>query len=232
MADKAPSAEARAAAQRRFLEIAHELEPRLARSLYEEVLPEYPNHLEALRAWLGEWNLFEDWQLGHATHSIWMWNSEGLDYDPEAGWPHLSSSYSPALQPLTPLDIACVAWDRATPLDEAEERALAAWSDYRKMITAYYKALRGGQRVREDSNRDRHMRWLVRQRVLGQSTDTISWLTDEIILMSKPHEDGIIPINTIDDGINKAESLVGRLRNKQPELKVWDDDPGEIHYVQ
>jgi hypothetical protein len=229
MADKAPSSEARAAAQRRFLEIAHELEPKLARSLYEEVLPEYPNHLEALRTWLGKWNLFEDWQLEHATNSIGIWNLRHRDYDPHAGWPVFSTSYSPALQSLTPLDVA---WDRGTPLDEAEERALAAWSNYRKVITAYYKALRGGQRVREDSNRDRHMRWLVRRRVLGQRTDTISWLTDEIILMSKPHEDGIIPINTIDDGINKAESLVGRLRNKQPELEVWNDDPGEIHYVQ
>ena len=232
MADKAPSSEARAAAQRRFLQIAHELKPELVRSLYEDVLPKYPNHLEALGAWLRESNLFEEWQLRHATHSIWMWDSEDLEYDPTVGWPYLSASYSPALQPLTPLDVACVAWDRATPLDEAEERALAAWNDYRKMITAYYRALRGGQRVREDSNRDRHMRWLVRRRVLGQSAHEISLLTDEIILMTKPHEDGIIPINTIDDGINKAESLVGPLRNKQPELEVWDGDPAEIHYVQ
>jgi hypothetical protein len=228
MADKAPSAEARAAAQGRFLEIAHELEPKIARSLYEDVLPEYPNHLEALRAWLGEWNLFEEWQLRHVTHSIWMWNSEGLDYDPDAGWPHLSASYSPALQSLTPLDVA---WDRGTPLDEAEDRALAAWSNYRKLIKAYYKALRGGQRVREDSNPDRHMRWLVRRRVLGQSTDKISVLADEISLANKTYEDDVIPINTIDDGIKKANSLVGPLRDEQPELEIWFEDSDDIHYV-
>ena len=230
MPEKPPSSEARELARIRFLQIAHALKPELVRSLYEDVLPEYPNHLEALRAWLGQWNLFEEWQLRHVTHSIWMWNSEGLDYDPDAGWPHLSASYySPALQSLTPLDVA---WDRGTPLDEAEERALAAWSNYRKLIKAYYKALRGGQRVREDSNPDRHMRWLVRRKVLGQSTDTISWLTDEIILVSKPHEHGTIPINTIADGIKKAESLIGSLRNKQPKLEVCDDDPDDIHYVQ
>jgi len=214
MADKAPSSEARAAAQRRFLEIAHELEPRLARSLYEEVLPEYPNHLEALRAWLGEWNLFEEWQLGHATHSIWMWNSEGLDYDPEAGWPHLSSSYSPALQPLTPLDVA---WDHLTPLDKAKEDALWRWDEYKKEITAYYNAMSA---TASGEDPDRHIRWLVRRQILGNTYVSIAM------------KDSVVSADAVRSGAMSSESLVGPLRNEQPELEVWDDDPSDIHYAQ
>ena len=41
MADTAPSSEARAAAQRRFLQIAHELKPALVESLFRKVLPLY-----------------------------------------------------------------------------------------------------------------------------------------------------------------------------------------------
>ena len=228
MADKAPSYDAQVAAQRRFLEIAHELEPRLARSLYDDVLPEYPNHLEALRAWLGRWSFFEDWQLEHATNSIEIWNLPHRDYDPVSGWPMYSTSYFPILPPPTPPDIA---WDHLTPLDNAEEDAMSAADRWKKEITDYYKDLRGGQRVRENSNPDRHMRWLVRRRVLGQSTDTISTLADEITLVSKPHKDGVIPINTIDYGIKKAKSLVGPLRDEQPELEIWFEDPDDIHYV-
>ncbi|MFP6901338.1 MAG: hypothetical protein VCA36_10370 [Opitutales bacterium] len=227
MANKAPSSEARAAAQRRFLEIAHELEPKLARSLYDDVLPKYPNHLEALRAWLGKWNLFEDWQLEHATNSIGIWNLRHRDYDPHAGWPVFSTSYSPALQPLTPLDVACVAWDRGTPLDEAEDEALAAWSDYRKLITGYYKALRGSQRARKDPDSDRHMRWLVRRQILGDSDKDITE-TDS----SDGRGGWALAVKTVTDGIKKAEALVGPFRSEQPRLEVWHDDPDDIHYVE
>ena len=216
--------EARELARIRFLQIAHELKPELVRSLYEDVLPEYPNHQEALRAWLKESNLFEEWQLRHTTHSIGMWNSEGLDYDPDAGWPHLSASYSPALQSLTPLDVA---WDRGTPLDEAEDGALAAWSDYRKLITEYYKALRGSQRARKDPDSDRHMRWLARRQILVESDKDITE-TD-----SSDGRDGwLLAVKTVTGGIKKAEALVGPFRSEQPRLEVWHDDPDDIHYVE
>ena len=220
MADKAPSSEARAAAQRRFLEIAHELEPELVRSLYEDVLPEYPNHQEALGAWLRSSNLFEEWQLRHATHSIWMWDSEDLEYDPTVGWPYLSASYSPTLQSLTPLDVA---WDHLTPLDKAEEDALWRWDEYKKEIKAYYKALRGSQ-TKSGKDPDRHIRWLVRRRILEQTYMDIS-VKDPQARASE------ITDEAVRKGVMSAEKLVGLFNNEQPELEHWHDDLTDIHYV-
>jgi hypothetical protein len=216
MADEAPTSEARVAAQRRFLEIAHELEPRLARSLYEDVLPEYPNHLEALRAWLGKWNFFEDWQLEHATQSIKIWSlphRKLIDYDPVSGWPVYSASCFPALQPLPPLDVS---WDHLTPLDKAKEDAMWAADEYKKEITKYYNAMSA---TASGEDPDRHIRWLVRRKILGEAYVAIA------------RKDSGVSADAVRKGVILAESLIGTLRNFQPELEVRDDDPDDIHYV-
>jgi hypothetical protein len=218
-----PTSEARETARIRFLQIAHELKPELVRSLYEDVLPEYPNHLEALRAWLKESNLFEEWQLKHTTHSIWMWNSEGLDYDPDAGWPHLSASYSPALQDLKLNSDVDVAWDRVTPVDEAEEEALAKWekhcSEERKRIKVHYKALRGSQK-KSGNDPDRHIRWLVRRQILGATFKEI-----------ERSERANVDLETIRKGVMSATEKTGSFNSEQPELEVWDNDTTDVHYI-
>ena len=86
MSETPPTSEARETARIRFLQIAHELKPELVRSLYEEVLPPYhgpnpapkrevyiSNYKKVLKAWLARWNLFEEWQLRHATDAISTW---------------------------------------------------------------------------------------------------------------------------------------------------------------
>jgi hypothetical protein len=133
----------------------------------------------------------------------------------------LSASYSPPLQSLTPLDVA---WDHLTPLDKAEEDALWRWDEYKKEIKAYYKALRGSQ-TKSGKDPDRHIRWLVRRQILGETHMEIS------VKDLQARASGITT-EAVRQGLMRAEALVGPLRNEQPELEVWDDDPDDIHYVQ
>ncbi len=222
MSETPPTSEARELARIRFLQIAHELKPELVRSLYEDVLPEYPNHLEALRAWLGKWNLFEDWQLEHATQSIKIWSlphRKLTDYDPVSGWPVYSASCFPGLQPLTPLDVA---WDHSKPADSAKEDAMWTWDEYKKEITEYYKAL---DYTASGEDPDRHIRWLVRRHIFPETHQAIS-LNDPQASAAAITPEGVR------QGLINAEALVGPLRNEQPELEVWDDDPSDIHYAQ
>ena len=44
--------------------------------------------------------------------------------------------------------------------------------------------------------------------------------------------DRLMAVETVRVGIKQAEALVGPLRNEQPELEVWSDDPDDIHYVE
>ena len=232
MPEKPISSEAREAARIRFLELAHEIEPGLVRSLYEEVLPRYhapkrvvyiSNYKKALRAWLARWNLFEEWQLTHARNSLFTWATEGLEYDPILGWPHLTSTHSPALQDLKLNSDVDVAWDRVTPVDEAEEEALAKWekhcSEERKRIKAHYKALRGSQK-KSGNDPDRHIRWLVRRQILGETFNEI-----------ERSERANVDLETIRKGVMSATEKTGSFNSEQPELEVWDNDTTDVHYI-
>lgn len=228
MSETPPTSEARETARIRFLQIAHELKPELVRSLYEEVLPPYhgpnpapkrevyiSNYKKVLKAWLARWNLFEEWQLRHATDSLYTWDTEGLDYDPSVGWPHLSSAYSPALQ----APILDVAWDHLTPLDKAEGDALWRWDEFRKEIKAYYKALRGSQTTSHDDPH-RHIRWLARRQILGQTFKEI-----------ERSERANVDLETIRKGVMSATEKTGSFNSEQPELEVWDNDTTDVHYI-
>ena len=299
MTDKAPSSEARVAAQRRFLQIAHELKPELVESLFRKVLPLYapirnddpkleemlsdpgvtikrpgeswggihypkgrwrhnPTGAErpltddeiqrladrtkrteeysgAFREWLKDGNLFEDWQLAHAAQTIYTWAQPECDKDynpakdpapdPDAGWPYLSASYSPALQ-VPEVDVG---WDYYSDPDEAEKRALAEADELRKNVKEYYRAIRGKQKRKSDDP-DRHSRWLVRRQILGEKSYEIA-LSDEE--NSRMYDDParLMAVETVRVGIKQAEALVGSLRNEQPALEVSDDDPDDIRYV-
>jgi len=232
--EKTISSEAREAARIRFMDIAHKVNPGLLEDLYHDVSFLHPGelreksldeYLEALRKWLEEYNLFEDWQLKHATDQIYTWLHHDGDHDWDVGWTHLSASYSPALQP----PILDVAWD-LTPLDKAEEDALAAWKGFRSEIKSYYRALRGKQK-RKSNDPDRHIRWLVRRKILGQSNEFIASMDEENSLMSDD-PDFLMVVETVRKGIKVAEALTGPFRSKQPRLEVWFDDPNDIHYVE
>ena len=108
-------------------------------------------------------------------------------------------------------------------VDEAEEEALAKWekhcSEERKRIKVHYKALRGSQK-KSGNDPDRHIRWLVRRQILGETFKEI-----------ERSERANVDLETIRKGVMSATEKTGPFNSEQPELEVWDNDTTDVHYI-
>lgn len=137
----------------------------LSFGLAEEALPDalvtraFDN---AFDAWRQRWGMLDGWQGEEALEQLERWASGECRGRPDKGWVALAPTVTAALDPLR-IDYE---WDGRGRVEDFIEPIRARAVAYKQALTT------AGPKRGVD--RERHLRWLARREILGESVKTIA----------------------------------------------------------